>query len=73
MIMQQGHQALPFWRPFKRNHPMSRIRPVVCVSFLALWFLSLPAQAQQDQMPPTQVGVVQVQPQPVPMLWSIHT
>lgn len=50
---------------------MSRIRPVVCVSFLALWFLSLPAQAQQDQMPPTQVGVVQVQPQPVPRILTL--
>ena len=50
---------------------MYRIRPVVCLSFLALWFLSLPALSQDAQMPPPKVGVVTLQPQSVPRIVTL--
>ncbi|GGF60762.1 RND transporter [Paracoccus acridae] len=50
---------------------MSRLRPVVAAAFLGLWFLSLPALAQQEQMPPPTVGVVTLQPQSVPRILTL--
>lgn len=50
---------------------MPRILSPVCALLLALWLLSLPAWAQDGQMPPPQVGVVTVQPQPVPRIITL--
>lgn len=48
---------------------MPRILPVATAVLLGLWFLSLPALAQQ--MPPPSVGVVTLQPQPVPRILTL--
>ena len=50
---------------------MSLIRPLLCLSLLALWFLSMPSHAQEGQMPPPKVGVVTVQPQQVPRILTL--
>lgn len=50
---------------------MSLFRPMACIGLIALWFLSLPALAQQAQMPPPQVGVVTVQPRQVPRILTV--
>ncbi|WP_207100482.1 efflux RND transporter periplasmic adaptor subunit [Paracoccus shandongensis] len=50
---------------------MSRIRPLACLSLLALWSLALPGHAQDGQMPPPKVGVVAVQPQAVPRIVTL--
>lgn len=51
--------------------PMPLFRPLACVALIAVWFSSLPALAQQDQMPPPAVGVVTVQPQEVPRIVTL--
>ncbi|WP_295048375.1 efflux RND transporter periplasmic adaptor subunit [uncultured Paracoccus sp.] len=50
---------------------MPLFRPLVCASLIAVWFSSLPALAQQPEMPPPQVGVVTVQPQQVPRIVTL--
>ena len=50
---------------------MSCFRPAVAAALIGLWFLSLPAVAQQDQMPPPQVGVVTLEPQSVPRILTL--
>ncbi|MDQ1901754.1 efflux RND transporter periplasmic adaptor subunit [Paracoccus sp. WLY502] len=50
---------------------MSLFHPMACAGLIALWFLSVPAAAQEAQMPPPQVGVVTVQPQPVPRILTL--
>ncbi|MFC3168362.1 efflux RND transporter periplasmic adaptor subunit [Paracoccus fontiphilus] len=50
---------------------MSRFRPLACVALIATWFLSLPVQAQDPQMPTPSVGVVTVKPQPVPRIMTL--
>ncbi len=50
---------------------MSLFRPLSCASLIALWCLCLPALAQQAEMPPPRVGVVQVQPRQVPRILTL--
>ena len=50
---------------------MSLIRSLLCLSLLALWFLSMPGHAQEGQMPPPKVGVVTVQLQQVPRILTL--
>lgn len=50
---------------------MPRIPFLVCTVFLAAALPSWPALAQDAQMPPPQVGVVTMQPQPVPRIISL--
>ena len=50
---------------------MPLARPLACASLIALWFLSVPAMAQQADMPPPAVGVVTVQPRPVPRILTL--
>ncbi|MCZ0960051.1 efflux RND transporter periplasmic adaptor subunit [Paracoccus benzoatiresistens] len=50
---------------------MSRIHPLLCLSLIALWFLSIPGHAQEGQMPPPAVGVVTVQSQQVPRILTL--
>lgn len=50
---------------------MSLLRPTACLGLIALWFLSVPALAQQAEMPPPQVGVVSLQPQQVPRILTL--
>lgn len=50
---------------------MFRIRPLVCTALLALCGLALPGHAQDGQTPPPRVGVVTVQPEPVPRVVTL--
>lgn len=50
---------------------MSPVRPLAGSFLTAIWFLSLPALAQQPDMPPPTVGVVQVQPRQVPRILTL--
>lgn len=50
---------------------MSPVHPLVWPFLIAMWFLSLPALAQQAGMPPPTVGVMTVQPQQVPRILTL--